>query len=124
MIKCGLISQKGAHSDMTTIILNDQWNLFISEYELVNVEINKSKVGESVGNKFFFSRDASFIQIGNKYYPSYLKATKQYSISHLLPVINTCHISRIFFHSITIDILDYIRWNECINNNSLKSSEV
>ena len=53
MIKCGLISQKGAHSDMTTIILNDQWNLFISEYELVNVEINKSKVGESVGNKFF-----------------------------------------------------------------------
>ena len=40
---------------MTTIIQNGQWILFISEYELINVEINKSKVDELVENKLIRS---------------------------------------------------------------------
>ena len=40
MIKYGLIRQKVVRGDMTTIILNDQWDSFITKYELINVEIN------------------------------------------------------------------------------------
>ena len=39
-------------------------------------------------------------------------------------MINTCHVSRIFLESITIDISDSIYWSECINNNSLERNEV
>ena len=71
---------------MTTIIVYDKWKLFIIEYELVDVLVRNKLV----------RRDVYFIRIGNKYYHSYLKVSKQYSTSHLLPLINTCHISRIF----------------------------
>ena len=43
-MKCGIIRQKVVRGDMTTVILNDQWNSFITEYELVNIEINKVKI--------------------------------------------------------------------------------
>ena len=36
---------------MTTIVRNDQWTSFKSEYELVNIEVNKSKVDILVENK-------------------------------------------------------------------------
>ena len=106
-MKCGLILQRVVRCDMTTIFLNYQWNLFVTGYELVNVETNKSKVDVLFENKLL-RKDVSFIRIDNKYYSSYLKVSKQYSIGHLPPVINTCHISRIFLESITIDISDYI----------------
>ena len=41
MIKCGLIRRKVVCGEMTTIILNDQWISFKSEYELGNIEINQ-----------------------------------------------------------------------------------
>ena len=108
---------------MTTIIVYDKWKSFVVEYELVTVKINKSKVDVLVRNKLV-RRDVYLIRIGNKHFPSYLKASKQYKSGHLPPVINTCHISRTFFYSITIDISDSISWNECINNNSLKRNKV
>ena len=120
---CRFIRQKIVRRDMSTIILNDQWKLFITEYELADVEINKSKVDFLVENNLL-RRDVSFIRIGNKHYPSYFKASKQYSNSRLPPVINTCYISRVFVESVTIDISDSISWNECINNNSLKRNDV
>ena len=52
LIKCGLICQKVVRGDMTTIILNNQWNSLISEYDLVHVEINKSKVDVLVEDFF------------------------------------------------------------------------
>ena len=57
-------------------------------------------------------------------YPSYLIAFQQYNSGHLPLVINTCHISRMFFQFVTVDISDTVCWNECINSNSLKRSEV
>ena len=45
LIKCGLIRRKVVYGKMTTIIRNDQWTSFKSEYELVDVKINKPKVG-------------------------------------------------------------------------------
>ena len=80
---------------MTTIIQKDQLISFISEYDLINVEINKSKVDILVENKLL-RRDVSFIRIWNKNYPSHVKASHQYNSSHLPPVTNTCHISRMF----------------------------
>ena len=49
---------------MTTIILNDQWLSFKSEYEIVNIEIKKSKVDVLVENKLV-RRNVYFIRIGN-----------------------------------------------------------
>ena len=108
---------------MTTVILNNKWKSFITELELVNVEINKSKIDVLVQNKLV-RRDVYFIRIDNKYYNSYLKASKQYSTGHLPPVINTYHISRILLESITIDVSDITYLNECFNSNSLKRNEV
>ena len=73
---------------MITIIVYDKWKAFITEYELVNVEINKSKVDILVRNNLV-RRDVYFIRIGNKHYPSYIKASKQYSTGPLPPVIST-----------------------------------
>ena len=107
LTKCGLIRQNVVSGDMTTIVLNYKWKSFIIEYELFNIETSKSKVDVLVQNKLV-RRDVYFIRISNKNYPSYLKASTQYSTGHLPPVINTCHISCIFLESITIDISDYI----------------
>ena len=75
LIKCGIIRQKVVRGNITTIILNDQWNLFIIEYELLNIEINKVKIDVLVENKLF-RRGVSFIRIDNKHYSSSLKASK------------------------------------------------
>ena len=63
----------------------------MTEYELVNIEINLSNVDVLVQNKLV-RRDAYFIRIGNKNHHSYLKASKQYSTGHFPPVINTYYI--------------------------------
>ena len=119
LIKCGLLRRKVLCGKMTTIICNDQWTSFKSEYELVDIEINKSKVYVLVQNKLV-RRNVYFFRIGIKNYPSFLKASKQQNSGHLPPVINTSHVSRIFLVSIMDDISDSIFWNECINSNSLK----
>ena len=123
LLKCEFICQEVVSGDMTTIIAYIKWKLFIVEYELVNIEINKSKVDVLVRNKLV-RRDVYFIQIGNTHYHSHFKSSKQYSTGHLHPVINTCHISRIFLEFKTIDISDYIYSNDCINNDSLKRNVV
>ena len=123
MIKCGLIRRKSVCNEITTIFLNDQWILFKSEYELIIIEINNSNVDVLVENKLR-RRDVSFIIIGNKQYSAYLKVSKQHNSGYFPPVINTCHVSRIFLESINNSISDSISWNECINNNILKRNEV
>ena len=115
MIKCGLFRRKVVCNKMTTIILNDQWISFKLEYELVNVYINKSKFDVLVENKVV-RRNVYFIRIGNKNYPSFLKASTQYNSGHPLPVMNTCNISHIFLVSIMDDISDsiYLEMNASI----------
>ena len=65
LIKCGLIRRKVLCGEMTTIIRNDQWTSFKSEYELVDIAINKSKVDVLVQNKLV-RRNVYFLRIGNK----------------------------------------------------------
>ena len=79
---------------LTTLIRNDQWTSFKSEYELVYIEINKLKVDILVQNKLV-RRNVYILRIGSKNFPSFLKTSKQYKSSHPPPVIDTCNISRI-----------------------------
>ena len=94
---------------------------FKNEYELVNIEIIKSKVDLLVENKLR-RRNVSFVRIGNRNYPSFFKASKQYNSGHPPPVINKCNISRVFLESIMDDISHSISWTECIKINSLKKT--
>ena len=57
--------QKFVHCDMTTIILFGQYKSIITEYELVNVKINKSKIDVLVENKLL-RKEVSFIQVSKK----------------------------------------------------------
>ena len=66
---------KFVRGDMTTIILFGQYKSIITKYELVNVEINKSKIDVLVEN-MLLRKEVSFIQVSKKNYPSYLKASK------------------------------------------------
>ena len=75
LIKYGLIRQKAVRGEIITIILNDKWISFTSEYELDDIEIKKSKDDALVENTLL-SRDVSLIKIGNKQYPAYIKASK------------------------------------------------
>ena len=108
LIKCELIRRKVVCGEMTTIIRNDQWTSFKSEYELINIEIIKSKVDVLVENKLR-RKDVSFARIGNKKDHSYDKVSKQYKSCHPPPVINTCNISRIFLASMMDEIFDWVR---------------
>ena len=85
LIKCGLLRRKVLCGKMTTIIRNNQWTSFKLEYELVDIEINKSKVYVLVQNKLV-RRNVYFLRIGIKNYPSFLKASKQQNSGHLPPV--------------------------------------
>ena len=123
LIKCGLIRRKVICGEMATMIRNDEWTSFKNEYELVNIEIIKSKVDVLVEIKLR-RRDVSFVRIGNKNYSSFLKASKQYNSCRPPPVINTCNIGRIFFASIMDEICDSISWNECINYNYMGKKEM
>ena len=116
-------SVKSFCDEMTTIIQKDQGISFVSEYEVINVEINKSKSDVLVDSKLL-RRDVSFIRISNKNYPPYLKSSQPYNSGYLPPVINNYHISRMFLQSITINISYSTCWNEYINGNRLKRSEV
>ena len=40
LLKCGIIRRKVISGHMRMKILNNKWKSFITEYELVNVEIN------------------------------------------------------------------------------------
>ena len=64
LVKCGLIRRKVVSGEMATIIRNDAWTSFKSEYEL-DIEINKSKVDILVQNKIV-RRNVYFLRIGKK----------------------------------------------------------
>ena len=123
LIKYGLIRRKVVRDEITTIIRNNQWTSFKTEYELVHISIIKSKVDVLAENKLR-RRDISFVRIGNTNYHSYDKASKQYKSCYPHPVINACNISRLFFASIMDEISDSISWKEYSNNNNMEKSDV
>ena len=93
--KCGFISRKNVRREMTMIIPKDQGISFISEYELINAETNKSKLDVFIENRYL-RKDVSFIGI-SKIYILHLTKNPNNTISgHLPPVIHMCHITYMF----------------------------
>ena len=76
LVKCGLIRRKVVSGEMATIIRNDAWASFKSEYEL-DIEINSSKVNILVQNKVI-RRNVNFLRIGKNSNTSFVKASQQY----------------------------------------------
>ena len=90
--------KKNIGGEMKIIIQKDQWFSFISEYELSNAELYKSKVNLRIENSVI-RKNVSFIRISNKNSSLFVKSSKQYSSEHLPLIINMCHISRIFLQN-------------------------
>ena len=74
MKTCGIIRQKKVNGEMPISVEKDNWIVFLSQYELSNVEIIMSKTNIVIGNKPT-RKNMPFIRIGTKSSSSYLKAT-------------------------------------------------
>ena len=104
---CGAIRQKKVNGKMIVLIVKEQWILFIIQYELTKVGIIKSKVSVVAYNNQS-RRDVVFIRIRRKSTSSYTKATTQFNIHILSPLIKMRQLSRNFLNSISIDVLEKI----------------
>ena len=49
--RCGLIRRKVVRTERTTLIQKNRWISFILEYELIDFEINKSKLDVLIEDK-------------------------------------------------------------------------
>ena len=75
------------------------------------VEISKYKVSVGTDNKNS-RRDMTFIRIGTKSTSSYTKATTQYNLNGVTPLIKMRQLSHNFLNSISIYIIETIYWSE------------
>ena len=107
MKTCGLIRQKKVNGMTSISIARDQWIIFISQYELSNVEIIMSKTGTVIDDRLI-RKNQTFIRIGNRSSSSYLKAITQYNHHILPPIIKIRPLSYVFLNSISEDILETI----------------
>ena len=87
---CGLIRQKIINGKTSIYVEKDKWNSFLSQYEVCDVEISKSKFNSVIDNKNT-RKNMTSICIGTKSSSSYLKATTQYNHHILPPIINMRH---------------------------------
>ena len=72
----------------------------MSQYESSNVEIVMYKISGVANNKHL-RKNMSFIRIRTKSSFSYIKATKQFNLHILPPLINMHQLSRNFLDSIS-----------------------
>ena len=86
MRTCGLIRQKKVNGEKSFSIEQDKWNIFFSQYELINVENVMSKISIVIDNKPI-RKNKICIRIGIRSSSSYLKATTQYNHQVLPPLI-------------------------------------
>ena len=100
---CGLIRQKKTNGMMSISIARDQWIIFISQYQLSNVEIIMSKTGTIIDDKLIM-KNLTFIGIGNRSSSSYLKAITQYNHYIFPPIIKLRQLRHVFINSISVDI--------------------
>ena len=106
----GLIRQKKVNGMTSISIARDQWIIFISQYQLSNVEIIMSKTGTVIDDKLI-RKNLTFIRIGNRSSSSYLKAITQYNHHSIPPIIKMRQLSHAFLKSISADILETINWS-------------
>ena len=84
--------------------------MFLSQYELNNVEISMSKL--RIVDSKLTRKNMIFIRIGTKSLLSYPKLATQYSLQVLPPFIKMRQFTHLLFNSISPYILDTINWSE------------
>ena len=87
---------------MLLSIEKDQYISFMSQYELSDIKIIVPKISANVGNKRI-RKNTTFIRIGTKSSSSYVKATQQFNLRVLPPLIKMHQLSHSFINSIFID---------------------
>ena len=107
MKTCGLIRQKKVNGKTSIYVKKDKWITYLSQYEVINVEISISETSVAIDNKPT-RKKMMFICIGTKSSSSYLKVTSQLN-RHILPrIIKMCRFSYNFLKLISTDILETI----------------
>ena len=86
-------------------------SIFLSQYEVCNVEISTSNFSVVLDNKNT-RKKMTFIRIGTKSSTSYTKPTTQYNNQVLPPLINMRLLSNDFLNSIPTDVIESINWSE------------
>ena len=103
--------KKEVNGNMLLSIEKDQYISFMSQYELSDIKIIVPKISANVGNKRI-RKNTTFIRIGTKSSSSYVKATQQFNLRVLPPLIKVCQLSLNFLNSIIAYISDTICWFE------------
>ena len=101
---CGLIRQKLVKGKLTIIMQQYQWVSFKLEHELTNVELNTSKMCESLRSTF--RKNILVDCIGKITNHSFKRASAQYNKDILPLIIKMFQLRRIFLLSISIDITE------------------
>ena len=107
MKTCGLIRQKKFNGMTFISVARDKWIIFISQYELSNVESIISKTRTVINDKLI-RKNLAYVRIVNKLSPSYLKTITQYNHHILLPIVKMRQLSHYFLNSISTEILETI----------------
>ena len=111
MRTCGLIRQKITTGKSSYIIEHLNWNTFLSQYKVYDVEISTSKFTIYTDN-IKKRKDMTFIRIGTKSSSSYKKPTTQYNNQILPPLISMRLLSNDSLNSISTDVIESIDWSE------------
>ena len=90
---------KKVNGMMSIFIARDQWIIFISQYQLNNVEMIMSKTGTIIDD-IFIRKNLIFIRIGNRSSSSYLNTITQHTHHILPPIIKMRQLSLVFLNSI------------------------
>ena len=70
----GLIRQKKVNGKTSIYVEKDEWNTFLSQYEVCNDELSTSKTSIVIDKKLI-RKNMTFVRIGIKSSSSYLRAT-------------------------------------------------
>ena len=111
MKTCGLIYQKKVNGKTSIYVEKDKRNTVLSQYEVCNDELSMSKISIVIDKKPI-RKNMTFVRIGIKSSSSYLRATTQFNLQFLPPLIKMCQLRHHFINSISTDILETIYWSE------------
>ena len=104
---CGLIRQKKVNGKTSISMEKDKWITFLSHHELTEIEIIMSKTSIIVDCKLI-RKTMTFVRIGTKSISSYIKATTQFNLRILPPLIKMRQLIHNFLNLTSTDILETV----------------
>ena len=89
----------------------DKWITFLSHRELTEIEIIMSKTSIIIDYKLI-RKTMTFVRIGTKSISTYIKATTQFNLRILPPLIKMRQLIHNFLNLISTDILEMVYWSK------------